>query len=589
METLAEVLRGVRGFYINNDRNYSYLGVRGFGRSGDYNTRVLLLLNGHRVNDNVYDQASIGSELGLDIETIERVEIIRGPASSLYGTSAFFAVINIITKTGEALNGSYAEAALGSLGSRTIRAANGRRLSNGLEYVVSAAFNRSDGVAQLYFPEWAARGRGDGIAHDLDAEQFSSAYGQLRFGPLSFTAAAGYRRKEIPTGSFGMMFNAQDPAASTDDERAIVTADFDRHVGESRVGLSASLNRYHYDGIYPYEPGPDGIPVVYTDGVEGKRLTVNGRLTRHLPARQTLTAGLEFVGNVQQDQWLTTTDEAEDWRTEASSRQAAAFVQDEIAVLHWLRLSGGLRYDTYGHFSRVTPRGAVIVGSAEQQVVKYLYGRAFRAPNAYELGYWPETSNLLRPEDIGTHEIVWERYTGDWLRTSAAAYWYDATELITFTTIDPDLTIYAFENEGRTTARGFEAEAEVRLRSVNAFASYAAQRSRAASGEPLPNSPDHTLTVRGSVGNTARARFASIEMLAASGRRTLAGRQLPASALFNATASLPLGRALSLRAVAANLLDRRYHYPASEEHLMDVIEQNGRTLRLEIRWKVGRK
>src|SRR5687768_14227715 len=60
-ETLADVLRGVRGFSINNDRNYSYLGVRGFGRSGDYNTRVLLLLNGHRLNDNVYDQASIGS------------------------------------------------------------------------------------------------------------------------------------------------------------------------------------------------------------------------------------------------------------------------------------------------------------------------------------------------------------------------------------------------------------------------------------------------------------------------------------------------------------------------------------------------
>src|SRR3954471_2615076 len=61
--TLAEILRGVRRFYLSNDRNYSYLGARGFGRPGDYNTRVLLLVNGHKVNDNVYDQAAIGAEL----------------------------------------------------------------------------------------------------------------------------------------------------------------------------------------------------------------------------------------------------------------------------------------------------------------------------------------------------------------------------------------------------------------------------------------------------------------------------------------------------------------------------------------------
>jgi iron complex outermembrane receptor protein len=49
--TLKDILEGVRGFYTLDDRNYSYVGVRGFARPGDYNTRVLLLINGHRVND----------------------------------------------------------------------------------------------------------------------------------------------------------------------------------------------------------------------------------------------------------------------------------------------------------------------------------------------------------------------------------------------------------------------------------------------------------------------------------------------------------------------------------------------------------
>ena len=64
--TLADILRGVRGFYVTDDRNFSFLGARGFGKPGDYNSRILLLVNGHRVNDNVFGQAEIGAEFGLD-------------------------------------------------------------------------------------------------------------------------------------------------------------------------------------------------------------------------------------------------------------------------------------------------------------------------------------------------------------------------------------------------------------------------------------------------------------------------------------------------------------------------------------------
>ena len=60
--TLADVLRTLPGFYVSNDRNYSYIGVRGFSRPGDWNSRILLLLNGVRTNESVYDLAYIGEE-----------------------------------------------------------------------------------------------------------------------------------------------------------------------------------------------------------------------------------------------------------------------------------------------------------------------------------------------------------------------------------------------------------------------------------------------------------------------------------------------------------------------------------------------
>ena len=55
--TLVDALRGIRGLYVSDDRNYPYLGIRGFLRPGDYNTRVLVTIDGHRMNDNIYDGA----------------------------------------------------------------------------------------------------------------------------------------------------------------------------------------------------------------------------------------------------------------------------------------------------------------------------------------------------------------------------------------------------------------------------------------------------------------------------------------------------------------------------------------------------
>src|SRR5438128_11647594 len=103
--TLADILRSVRGFDITYDRNFTYAGVRGINRPETYNSRVLLLIDGHRINNNIYEQAMLGTEFPLDVDLIERVEVVRGPSSSLYGTSAFFAVINVITRKAEQLNG----------------------------------------------------------------------------------------------------------------------------------------------------------------------------------------------------------------------------------------------------------------------------------------------------------------------------------------------------------------------------------------------------------------------------------------------------------------------------------------------------
>jgi iron complex outermembrane receptor protein len=148
--TLADILRTVPGFYVTSDRNYSFVGVRGVGRLGDWNSLILVMVDGHRMNNNIFDQAMVGTEFPVDVDLIERVEIILGPSSSLYGTNAFQAVINVITRKRKQLHGVEVSAEAGGFNSYKGRASYGGGFK-GLDMVLSATFYDSQGQT-LFFP-----------------------------------------------------------------------------------------------------------------------------------------------------------------------------------------------------------------------------------------------------------------------------------------------------------------------------------------------------------------------------------------------------------------------------------------------------
>src|SRR5258705_1408560 len=95
--TIAEALRGVRGVYVSDDRSYAAVGFRGLGRLGNYGNRVLVLLDGQPTNDNWIGSSFVGFDARTDLQDVERIEVVRGPGSVLYGTNAFSGVINLVT------------------------------------------------------------------------------------------------------------------------------------------------------------------------------------------------------------------------------------------------------------------------------------------------------------------------------------------------------------------------------------------------------------------------------------------------------------------------------------------------------------
>jgi iron complex outermembrane receptor protein len=588
--TVADILRNVRGFYVTYDRNYSYIGVRGFALPGDYNTRVLILVDGHRMNDNIYDQATPGAEFNIDPSTFARVEIIRGPASSLYGTSAFFGVVNITTKKGAAQNGLTASVDGGSLGTRALRAAFGRKLANGLDFYVSGAFAGASG-SDLYFPEFDTPDTNGGLVSGLDDETAASAFGRLSFGHLTISGAFGGRDKGVPTAAFDTVFG--DARFRTKDDRAYVDAQYERTVGETRVFLRSHVDRYHYEGRYPTE-GWEETPAVFMSDDYATGIWIGGeaRATRAVAARHTVTAGAEVRSNVRQHQGVSFEDDLfPSFLITRTSHVGAVYVQDEFKLADRIIVNGGLRFDAYRGFSKLAPRIAVIFNSSQAQAFKYLYGNAFRAPNAYELYYsaFGERDAELDPETIDTHEFIWERYAGRSVRTSASVFVNRVDRLIGVIATEDESDL-VFVNRGRVRAAGLELEGEVRMPAgISALASYVLQQAEdLAAGERLTNSPRHVAKAQLNAALPGRM-IAAVDVQMMSNRRTLLGDQVGAVALTNVTVTVPVGRGLKVVGMFRNLFDRTYFDPGSEEHRQDALRQDGRTVRVGLEWRVGVK
>ncbi len=104
--TLDDALASLPGVYRTYDRQYTYLGTRGFGLPGDYNTRVLIMINGNRLNSTTYDTGPFGRQVPLDMDLVERIEYVPGPGGAVYGQNAMFGVVNIITRSGGDIDGA---------------------------------------------------------------------------------------------------------------------------------------------------------------------------------------------------------------------------------------------------------------------------------------------------------------------------------------------------------------------------------------------------------------------------------------------------------------------------------------------------
>lgn len=593
--TLADVLRAVRGVYVTYDRNYSYVGVRGFGLPADYNNRLLFLVDGHRANDAVYDGTLFGSEFILDVDTIERVEFIRGPGSALYGSNAFFGVVNILTRKGKQIDGAEVSASAGSFDSYKGRASFGTTLKGGLDLHLSASVYGSQGQS-LYYPEFDDPATNDGHTRDADGESYYNLFGQLTLRGVTVQAAYVSREKTVPNAPYDTVF----PSENTKnwDERGWLDVRYEREFeGGWDVLARVFYDSYWYHGEYEYEDASSGVPVPYLnmDYASGYWWGSEVKLTKTLfEDRLKLTAGGEFRDNLAQDQ--KNYDETIPMYVYLDSKEEstilAAFGQADASLRDGLRVNAGVRLDHYDTFGNsVNPRLAVIVNPLEETTIKGMYGRAFRAPCAYEMyysdGYSTKSNPDLDPETIDTFEVALEQDLWKGIHLTATGFHYQCKDMIQFLQDPADGLLY-FDNVSKVNTTGGEVEVEARLEGgYQGRLSYSYQKAEDdETGEWIANSPKHLAKLAAVIPLLPEKLFLDFELQYVGERRSVAGDTIDDYLLANLTIfSREILKGLELSASIYNLFDQEYYDPGGLEHTMDQIEQDGTTFRVKLTYR----
>jgi iron complex outermembrane receptor protein len=519
---LDQVLETVPGLHVSNSpRAYNPLyTIRGI--YSESNPQVLVLINDIPIT-NVYvgDRSQIWG--GMPVNNIERIEIIRGPGSALYGADAFAGTINIITKTAADINGTEFGARAGSFNTREGWILHGGEW-NGFDVAFSLEVLKTDGqdstieadsqtAYDTLFGSDASLAPGSvNLQRDNIDARMDIARGDWRF-------RAGYQgRNDI--GSGAGVAQALDPEGTNDSRRINADLTYNKKLGDywdvtsqlSFFDTSAESDLVLYPagafgGAFP--DGMIGSPYVYErhtrlglsafyHGVKDHNIRLGAGVIHSdmykTEEKKNFAPDGSPLGSV-----VDVSDDPNSVFIEPHDRRVSyMFVQDEWSLATDWNLTGGIRYDHYSDFGSTTnPRLALVWQTRYNLTTKFLYGRAFRAPAFNELYNINNPVQLgnpdLDPEKIDTYEIAFDYQQSDDLNTKLSLFRYHMTDILRIAPIT--LTT---QNSGEINGRGLELEATYNINpNLMLTGNYSLEKSTEEDTDSeVANAPQHQIYAR---------------------------------------------------------------------------------------------
>ena len=493
---LVDVLEGIPGIHIR----YSQFGFRPLIHfRGAKATQTLLMINGTPMKDLVWTFSIFWK--GLPSSAIERIEIIRGPGSALFGANASAGVINVITRTAGKIEQSEAAVRLGSFNTQTAWMQYGSEW-NDFDIGVTAEISSTDGHAPFIISDRQTQTDqdfGTDVSYAPDKAQYGWRNADLRLSIARdhWRVHADYmRHSDLQTGLTGA--GVLDPVTEAEDSRLNVDLLYSNATLSKHWGLDATLRMQHLDytsgdGFQERPPGYTDADGTYPEGLINLMRSAERRSnfeasglyrgmrehTLRLGAgytRQELYSVQQYVnfGTGADGSPINPGDPLQDlsdtpfaFAPERTRKIAYTFIQDIWNISADWGLTVGARYDDYSDFGSTTnPRLALVWQSTPTLTSKLMYGQAFRAPSYQEL--FAETSFTLPNADLDPERSeTWDlaflyRATTD-VNVNLNLFYFKQTDIISAVTVS-GLPKRQYQNTGEHVIRGIELEVQWQLR-----------------------------------------------------------------------------------------------------------------------------
>ena len=464
--TVTEAIGAVAGVYFQDTRLTQQVGIRGLQIPGGFNSRVLVLVDGATINEAWGAFAGVGWDAIVSIDDISRIEVIRGPVGAVYGTNAFFAIINIVTR-----GAAEGQRAWGRVGVNSI---NGATATAGFAAGSLDKQVRGTVLAMERFGESSTVPEISGEPLDSDGGRtlIASVVGQYKG---SFAQLRAYRaRRDSPFAPYDSD-PALDPSYELYNSQVMLEGG---HTRELSKRLTASVRGYgslyrFLDRIYYDATDPDDTTAqnegLYFDYGDAITVGAEARARYELVVDKLgITAGMEANYNKTESRSYYEGGEGEPdaIKIPLDFRIEGLYTELDGQATDWLGFTAGVRYDRNSVFDdRVSPRGALFLAKPEKYGLKLLYAEGFRNPSAFE-SYFDDgvdfTGNPnISAETIRSFEtVLWARPTTG-LSTRLSGFYWKASDVIEQRP-SPDPTLLQFQNVGEYVTQGVELEGSYR-------------------------------------------------------------------------------------------------------------------------------
>ena len=462
--TVGEAIAGVAGMYLVDNRDSYTIGIRGLNIPGDFNTRILVLVDGASINEAWASFAGIGFDNFVSIDDIARIEVIRGPVGAVYGANAFFGIVNIVTRGASETPKAWARTSINSI--------NGS--------ITSAGFAAGDVHQQLRGTIQIMDRFGDSsdvpnVGNDLRGDasnQFMASLVGSSNGSFAQARYVRYRR-DSPFAPFNGDPTVPDPYQLYD--TAFLLEGGHTQEINKRLTVTGRLyaNIYEFVDHIIQEGAPkfDDIGDAKTFGAE-----VRARGELIVPQKLGITAGAETNYNQTNShsyQELANGDEDPSMSTTVPKNFNIEGVYTEFdgQPTQYIGFTAGVRYDRNSVVdTHLSPRAALFFSKPEKYGLKLLYAEGFRNPSAYEKFFYDNSSFTQPPaslhaETIRSGEAVaWAKPVSG-LSTRISGFYWDARDILTpepFTDPDTGVQLQQFQNARRLVTEGVEVEGSYR-------------------------------------------------------------------------------------------------------------------------------